>query len=100
MTKVNTTKGNGTTTGRPDVLGTGNNKNATHKKRVVTQTFVVHKCLPASLIIKKTKNFESGSNPRPTFQPKTDGDYIKRVVHGPPGDHTLKNERKNQHIKM
>ncbi len=43
MTKVNTTKGNGTTTGRPDVLGTGNNKNATHKKRVVTQTFVVHK---------------------------------------------------------
>ncbi len=22
---------------------------------------------------------------------KTDGDYIKRVVHGPPGDHTLKN---------
>ncbi len=23
---------------------------------------------------------------------QTDGDYIKRVVHGPPGDHTLKNE--------
>ncbi len=22
---------------------------------------------------------------------QTDGDYIKRVVHGPPGDHTLKN---------
>ena len=21
---------------------------------------------------------------------QTDGDYIKRVVHGPPGDHTLK----------
>ncbi len=25
---------------------------------------------------------------------QTDGDYIKRVVHGPPGDHTLKNLRK------
>ncbi len=23
---------------------------------------------------------------------QTDGDYIKRVVHGPPGDHTLKND--------
>ncbi len=22
---------------------------------------------------------------------QTDGDYIKRVIHGPPGDHTLKN---------
>ncbi len=44
---------------------------------------------------------QSGSNPPPgktrfthmnrRMDIQTDGDYIKRVVHGPPGDHTLKN---------
>ncbi len=29
---------------------------------------------------------------------QTDGDYIKRVVHGPPGDHTLKKEIKKSTI--
>ncbi len=42
--------------------------------------------------------FKSGSNTQTRFTHtdgqtdiQTDGDYIKRVVHGPPGDHTLKN---------
>ncbi len=31
---------------------------------------------------------------------QTDGDYIKRVVHGPSGDHTLKNWLVSKNVKL